>query len=212
MRKRIEIPKGIYGIIGDNFSHGKSNLECVKAMIEGGIRIIQYRDKIKSMREKYQEAKEIAKLCKENKVLFIINDHVDLALLVDADGVHIGQDDYPVEEVRSLLGPDKIIGLSTHSPKQGLEAFQNENVDYIGVGSIFPTTTKNTKPVGLEYLDFAIKNLSLPFVAIGGIHEHNLPEILTRNVSRFCMVSGIVGAENIMKTVKKLYKQWEETQ
>ena len=137
---------------------------------------------------------------------------MDLALLVDADGVHIGQDDYPVEEVRSLLGPDKIIGLSTHSPKQGLEAFQNENVDYIGVGPIFPTTTKDTKAVGLEYLDFAIKNLSLPFVAIGGIHEHNLQEILTRNVSRFCMVSGIVGAENITKTVKKLYKQWEETQ
>lgn len=212
MRKRIEIPKGIYGITGDNFSHGKSNLECVKEMIEGGIRIIQYRDKIKSMREKYQEAKEIAKLCKENKVPFLINDHVDLALLVDADGVHIGQNDYPVEEVRSLLGPDKIIGLSTHSPKQGLEALRNENVDYIGVGPIFPTTTKNTKPVGLEYLDFAIKNLSLPFVAIGGIHEHNLQEILTRNVSRFCMVSGIVGAENITKTVKKLYKQWEETQ
>lgn len=212
MRKRIEIPKGIYGITGDNFSHGKSNLDCVKEMIAGGIRIIQYRDKTKSMGEKYQEAKEIAKLCKENKVLFIINDHVDLALLVNADGVHIGQDDYPVEEVRTLLGNDKIIGLSTHSPKQGLEALQNENVDYIGVGPIFPTTTKDTKPVGLEYLDFAIKNLSLPFVAIGGIHEHNLQEILTRDVSRFCMVSGIVGAENITEKVKTLSQQWEDAQ
>lgn len=212
MRKRIEIPKGIYGITGDNFSHGKSNLDCVKEMIAGGIRIIQYRDKTKSMGEKYQEAKEIAKLCKENKVFFIINDHVDLALLVNADGVHIGQDDYPVEEVRTLLGNDKIIGLSTHSPKQGLEALQNENVDYIGVGPIFPTTTKDTKPVGLEYLDFAIKNLSLPFVAIGGIHEHNLQEILTRDVSRFCMVSGIVGAENITEKVKTLSQQWEDAQ
>lgn len=212
MRKRIEIPKGIYGITGDNFSHGKSNLNCVKEMIAGGIRIIQYRDKTKSMREKYQEAKEIAKLCKENNVLFLINDHVDLALLLNADGVHIGQDDYPIEEVRSLLGPNKIIGLSTHSPKQGLEAFQNENVDYIGVGPIFPTTTKDTKPAGLEYLDFVIRNLNLPFVAIGGIHEHNLQEILTRNVSRFCMVSGIVGAKNITEKVKKLYNQWEETQ
>ncbi|CAL7893244.1 thiamine phosphate synthase [Fusobacterium necrophorum] len=212
MRKRIEIPKGIYGITGYNFSHGKSNLNCVKEMIAGGIRIIQYRDKTKSMREKYQEAKEIAKLCKENNVLFLINDHVDLALLLNADGVHIGQDDYPIEEVRSLLGPNKIIGLSTHSPKQGLEAFQNENVDYIGVGPIFPTTTKDTKPAGLEYLDFVIRNLNLPFVAIGGIHEHNLQEILTRNVSRFCMVSGIVGAKNITEKVKKLYNQWEETQ
>jgi len=212
LRKRIEIPKGIYGITGDNFSHGKSNLDCVKEMIAGGIRIIQYRDKTKSMGEKYQEAKEIAKLCKENKVLFIVNDHVDLALLVNADGVHIGQDDYPVEEVRTLLGNDKIIGLSTHSPKQGLEALQNENVDYIGVGPIFPTTTKDTKPVGLEYLDFAIKNLSLPFVAIGGIHEHNLQEILTRDVSRFCMVSGIVGAENITEKVKTLSQQWEDAQ
>lgn len=109
---------------------------------------------------------------------FIINDHVDLALLVNADGVHIGQDDYPVEEVRALLGNDKIIGLSTHSPEQGFKAFQNENVDYIGVGPIFPTTTKDTKAVGLEYLDFAVQNLHLPFVAIGGIQEENLEKSL----------------------------------
>lgn len=212
MRKRIEIPKGIYGITGDNFSNGKSNLDCVKEMIEGGIRILQYRDKTKSMLEKYQEAKEIAKLCKEKGVIFIINDHIDLALLVNADGVHIGQDDYPVEEARALLGNDKIIGLSTHSPEQGFKAFQNENVDYIGVGPIFPTTTKDTKAVGLEYLDFAIQNLHLPFVAIGGIHEDNLEKILARKVEHFCMVSGIVGSKNIRETVQNLWKQWEENQ
>lgn len=204
MRKRIKIPRGLYGITGDNFSHGKSNLDCVKEMIAGGIQIIQYRDKKKTLLEKYQEALEIQKLCKKHKVLFLVNDHVDLAVLVNADGVHLGQDDLPVSEVRALLGENKIIGLSTHSKEQGLAALHNEDVDYIGVGPIFPTTTKDTKPVGLEYLDFALKHLTLPFVAIGGIHEHNLEEILKRNVHRFCMVSGIVGAENIREQVKKI--------
>lgn len=204
MRNRIEIPLGIYGITGETFSHGKSNLDCVKEMIAGGIKIIQYRDKTKTFLEKYQEALEIAKLCKENQVTFIVNDHVDLAILVDADGVHLGQDDLPVSEVRKILGNNKIIGLSTHSPEQGLAALQDFNVDYIGVGPIFPTTTKDTKPVGLEYLDFALEHLPIPFVAIGGIHEHNLHEIVKRKVKRMCMVSGIVGADNITETVKKL--------
>ena len=118
MRERIIIPEGIYGITGDNFAHGKSNLECVKAMIEGGIKIIQYRDKTKSIKEKVKEAREIRELCKENGVIFIVNDHVDIAILVDADGVHIGQDDMDPSDVRKLIGDNKIIGLSTHSEEQ----------------------------------------------------------------------------------------------
>ena len=173
MRERIIIPEGIYGITGDNFAHGKSNFECVKAMIEGGIKIIQYRDKTKSIKEKVKEAREIRELCKRNGVIFIVNDHVDIAILVDADGVHIGQDDMDPSDVRKLIGDNKIIGLSTHSEEQGMKAYLNPDVDYIGVGPIFPTTTKDTAPVGLGYLEYAVKNLHLPFTAIGGIKEHN---------------------------------------
>lgn len=206
MRERIIIPEGIYGITGDNFAHGKSNLECVKAMIEGGIKIIQYRDKTKSIKEKVKEAREIRELCKRNGVIFIVNDHVDIAILVDADGVHIGQDDMDPSDVRKLIGDNKIIGLSTHSEEQGMKAYLNPDVDYIGVGPIFPTTTKDTAPVGLGYLEYAVKNLHLPFTAIGGIKEHNLHEIISRGAKNVCLVSDIVGADNITEKVKELQK------
>lgn len=206
MRNRIIIPEGIYGITGDNFAHGKTNLECVKAMIDGGIKIIQYRDKTKSIKEKVKEAKEIRELCREKGVVFIVNDHVDIAILVDADGVHIGQDDMEPSDVRKLIGDNKIIGLSTHSEEQGMKAFLNPDVDYIGVGPIFPTTTKDTAPVGLGYLEYAVKNLHLPFTAIGGIKEHNLHEIISRGAKNVCLVSDIVGADNITEKVKELQK------
>ena len=206
MRERIIIPEGIYGITGDNFAHGKTNLECVKAMIEGGIKIIQYRDKTKSIKEKVKEAREIRELCKRNGVVFIVNDHVDIAILVDADGVHIGQDDMDPSDVRKLIGDNKIIGLSTHSEEQGMKAYLNPDVDYIGVGPIFPTTTKDTAPVGLGYLEYAVKNLHLPFTAIGGIKEHNLHEIISRGAKNVCLVSDIVGADNITEKVKELQK------
>lgn len=206
MRERIIIPEGIYGITGDNFAHGKSNFECVKAMIEGGIKIIQYRDKTKSIKEKVKEAREIRELCKRNGVVFIVNDHVDIAILVDADGVHIGQDDMDPSDVRKLIGDNKIIGLSTHSEEQGMKAYLNPDVDYIGVGPIFPTTTKDTAPVGLGYLEYAVKNLHLPFTAIGGIKEHNLHEIISRGAKNVCLVSDIVGADNITEKVKELQK------
>lgn len=208
MRKRMDIPKGLYGITGDEFSNGKSNYQCVKEMIEGGIKIVQYRAKNKNIREKIEEAKKIAKLCKENGIIFIINDDVDIAILVDADGVHVGQDDMKVEDVRKLLGDNKIIGLSTHSQEQGLRAYSDENVDYIGVGPIFPTTTKDTPAVGVEYLEFAVKNLHLPFVAIGGIKVDTIDTIISKGAQRVCMVSEIVGNDDISAFVEELQKKF----
>ncbi len=102
------IPLGLYGITAENFAKGKSNIECIREMIKGGIKIIQYRDKNKSIKEKAKEAKEIAKICKDSRVIFIVNDHVDIAMLVDADGVHVGQDDMDIRDVRKIIG-DKII-------------------------------------------------------------------------------------------------------
>ena len=207
MRNRIEIPKGIYGITGDNFSNGRSNYFCVEEMIKGGIKIVQYRAKTKDTREKVKEAREIRELCRKNGVIFIVNDNVDIALLVDADGVHIGQEDMHPDDVRKLIGDNKIIGLSTHSEKQGMEAYKNPNVDYIGVGPIFPTTTKDTTPVGLGYLEYAVKNLDLPFVAIGGIKAHNIDAIIAEGAQRVCLVSEIVGADSISDMVRNLQKK-----
>lgn len=210
MRNKIEIPLGIYGITGENFANGKTNIECVEAMIKGGIKIIQYREKNKSMGKKLEEARAIREICRKNNVLFIVNDNIDIALLVDADGVHVGQDDLPPNEVRKLIGDNKIIGLSTHSPEQGKKAFENPDVDYIGVGPIFPTTTKDTAPVGIEYLDYVVKNLDIPFVAIGGIKEHNIDKIIDHGAKRICLVSDIVGAPNIEEKVKFLRNKLEK--
>ncbi|WP_319202513.1 thiamine phosphate synthase [uncultured Ilyobacter sp.] len=203
MRSRITIPTGLYGITGEAFSNGKSNLQCVESMIKAGIKIIQYREKDKPLRDKINDIKKIRELCRENEVLFIINDHVDMAILVDADGVHIGQEDMHPSDVRQLIGPDKIIGLSTHSQEEGLASLE-EDIDYIGVGPIFPTTTKDRKAVGLDYLDFAVKNLDIPFVAIGGIKEHNIEKIVKAGADRICLVSEVIGAQDIAKKVQRL--------
>ena len=210
MRNRIEIPKGIYGITGDNFSNGRSNYFCVEEMIKGGIKIVQYRAKTKDTREKVKEAREIRELCRKNGVIFIVNDNVDIALLVDADGVHIGQEDMHPDDVRKLIGDNKIIGLSTHSEKQGMEAYKNPNVDYIGVGPIFPTTTKDTTPVGLGYIEYAVKNLDLPFVAIGGIKAHNIDAIIAKGAQRVCLVSEIVGADSISDMARNLQEKFNK--
>ena len=213
MRKRIVIPKGLYGITGEKFANGKSNYQCVKEMIDGGKKKdepVLYKPSEELAKdiqefagEMIKEAIEISNLCKEKEVLFIVNDHIDLAILTDADGVHVGQDDMAPKDIRKLIGDNKIIGLSTHSIEQAQSAYKDINVDYIGVGPIFPTTTKDAKPVGLEYLDYVSGNLDIPFVAIGGIKTSNIDKIISRNAHSICMVSEVVKNNNICEFVKK---------
>ena len=198
-----EIPLGLYGITAENFSKGRSNYEVVTEMIKSGIKIVQYREKFKSLREKLEEAKILCELCKKNNVLFIVNDHVDIALMVDADGVHVGQEDMPVSEIRKILGANKIIGLSTHSAEDANKALL-EDVDYIGVGPIFPTTTKDRTAVGIEYMDYVEKDIDLPYIAIGGIKEANLLQVVEKGARRIALVSEIVGADDIVEKVDSL--------
>jgi len=200
-------PRGVYGITAEKFSLGRSNPEVVREMIEGGIGIIQYREKRphKSFGEMLEECRVIRRMTREAGVLFIVNDYVDIAQLVDADGVHVGQDDFPVAEVRRLIGPDKLIGLSTHNPEQAAAAVI-AGADYIGVGPIFSTRTKDDvcAPVGLGYLDHVVRTCPLPFVAIGGIKEHNLGQVLDHGAKTVCLVTEIVGAGEIAATVRRL--------
>ncbi len=205
-QKKFTLPP-LYGITYLESSAGRSNIEVVKEMIKAGIKIIQYREKNLSITEKFLECIEIRKLTKEAGILFIINDHVDIALLVDADGVHIGQDDLPVKEVRKLLGFNKIIGLSTHSPEQAKIAIKS-GVDYIGVGPIFSTKTKVNvcDPVGYTYLEWVVENTDIPFVAIGGIKEHNLHEIIKRGATSVAIVSEITSSLRIQDKVSGLMK------
>lgn len=166
-------------------------------MLEGGIRIIQYREKDKSGLEKYRECLVLRQLTEAAGALLIINDHADLALAVGADGVHIGQDDMPPSAVRELIGPHLLLGISTHSPQQA-QAAVRAGADYIGVGPLYSTRTKVDvcEPVGLEYLEYAAKSIQIPFVAIGGIKQHNLAEVVSRGAACVAMVTEIVGAED----------------
>ena len=204
---RHVLPAGVYGITAEKFSAGRTNIEVVREMIKGGIRIIQYREKrpYKSFSEMLEECRALRTLTREAGVCFIVNDYADIALLVDADGVHVGQDDFPVSEIRRLLGPDKLIGLSTHSPEQAAAAV-DAGADYIGVGPIFSTRTKDDvcAPVGLGYLDHVVRTCPLPFVAIGGIKEHNLSDVLEHGAKTVCLVTEIVGAAEIAATVRRL--------
>ncbi|NPV26546.1 MAG: thiamine phosphate synthase [Firmicutes bacterium] len=199
----------IYGITAEEYSRGRSNLDVVAQMIAAGIKVIQYREKDKQMRQKYEECLKIREMTRQAGVTLIVNDHVDLALLVDADGIHLGQDDLPPEKVRELVGENMIIGLSTHSPTQAEAALKSGVVDYIGVGPIFATSTKKDvcAPVGLEYLDYVVKNIDLPFVAIGGIKEHNLAEVSGRGARCIALVTEIVGAEDIVAKVHSLRRK-----
>ncbi len=194
---------GIYGIISEEHGLGRTAVQQAEIMVQSGIRVIQYREKNKAGRLRHEDCVKIREITRAAGCLFIVNDHADLALASKADGIHIGQDDMPIEAVRGIAGPDIIIGLSTHSPAQALDAVKR-GADYIGVGPLFATKTKKDvcEPVGLEYLDFAASRLSIPFVAIGGIKLHNLADVARHGAGCAAMVTEIVAAGDVGERVR----------
>lgn len=196
----------IYGITAEGMSAGRNSIEVVEAMLQAGIRFVQYREKEKSGLERYEQCLAIRELTRKYDAAMIIDDFVDLAIAVDADGVHIGQEDLPVKAVRALLGPDKLIGLSTHEPAQLAKANElAEQLDYVGVGPVYATQTKKTAlPVGLEYVTYAAQHSRLPFVAIGGIKEHNIQTVAQAGATQVAVVSDITSAPDIQAKIKKL--------
>jgi len=202
---RRTLPAGIYALTSELHSQGRSNIEVASEILASGVPILQYREKAKKVREMYEECLVLRAMTQQYGALFIVNDHLDLALAVGADGVHIGQDDLPLLKVRDLVGPDFLIGVSTHSRAQALEAVSG-GADYIGVGPLFETNTKIDvcNPVGLDYLNYVVKNLNIPFVAIGGIKEHNLAEVIKVGARTVALVTEIVGNPDIAGKIKRL--------
>lgn len=195
----------LYGMTAEDLSFSRDNIKDVEAMLKAGIKLIQYREKDKSGLYMYNQCLKIREMTKAYGATFIIDDYADLCLAVKADGVHIGQEDMPIEAVRDLLGDTYIIGLSTHSPEQARDALKR-GADYIGVGPIYATKTKKNvcDPVGLDYLKYVVDNIDLPFVAIGGIKSHNLKEVYNQGAKTACLVTDIVGQENIEEHIKNL--------
>jgi len=196
----------IYGVTASEYSLGRSNLEVVRQMLEAGIKLIQYREKEFTMRQKYDECLVIRRLCREHSACFIVNDDVHLALAVKADGVHVGQDDLSVVKVRELVGEKMLIGLSTATPQQADQAVESGVIDYLGAGPIYDTTTKKDAgvPAGLEYLDYLVQHYRIPIVAIGGIKQSNVADVIRHGVTCVVMISDIVGADNIGQKIKAI--------
>ena len=209
-KMKKQLPHGIYCITAEEYSNGRSNIEVAKAMVKAGIKIVQYREKEekKSRNIILAECREIRKITKDSGTLFIVNDFLDIAILSDADGIHCGQDDLSVADIMKL-SPSLMIGISTHSPDQAQKAV-SDGADYIGVGPIFKTGTKKNvcQPVGLEYLNYAVKNICIPFVAIGGIKENNISQVIERGAKTVCLVSEITGADNIKDKIEKLNEKF----
>jgi thiamine-phosphate pyrophosphorylase len=176
--------------------------ESVEAALQGGVSLVQYRDKDSDDRTRLGLAKTLKQLCHQYGALFIVNDRIDLALAVDADGVHLGQQDVPVAFARQLLGSHRIIGRSTHCPDDLQRAIQ-ERADYVGVGPVYETPTKAGRAAaGLEYAQYAAKYASIPWFAIGGINTENLSAVLSAGAERVAVVRAIMDAAQPMLTTQ----------
>ena len=168
--------------------------DIVLQSLKAGVKLVQYRDKLLKDNEKVNQAKYLACLCKKYKSLFIVNDRIDIALAVDADGVHLGQDDMPMRIARSILGPEKIIGRSTHC-LEDIKNAEEEGSDYIGIGPIFPSKTKDKlEPIGIDYLKKALNKTLLPAFAIGGINNSNIKKFNQLNNVRIAVSDEIMNS------------------
>jgi thiamine-phosphate pyrophosphorylase len=203
-RDKIERISGLYVILDRQFLAGKDELDIAVQIIEGGTRVIQLRDKQSKKGELLLVAQKLQELCSQAGVLFIINDYLDLVMAVDADGLHIGQEDLPLPVVRKELPIDKIVGCSITTVSQATKA-QNEGADYIAVGSIFPTTTKKEATVvGVDTLKELKRIVSTPLVAIGGINQNNIDKVVTAGADAVAVISAVLGEKDVRGAVQKL--------
>lgn len=194
----------LYAVTDRAWLKGSTLESAVRAAADGGVTMIQLREKNMDHREFLDEAVRIKKVCDEKGVTFIVNDDVKTALECDAHGVHVGQSDMQAEKARKILGDDKIIGVSASTVKQALDA-QNAGADYIGVGAVFPTGTKSdADSVSLETLREICNAVAIPVVAIGGINCDNILKLKGTGISGVAVVSAVFAAEDVQKAAHKL--------
>ncbi len=194
----------LYGVTDRFWLHGRTLAQVVKESLDGGVTFLQLREKNLGDREFLQEASDIQKLCREYRVPFIINDNVAIAAEIDADGVHVGQSDMEAGRVRELLGPDKIIGVSAQTVKQAVLA-QQQGADYLGVGAVFPTGSKDdADSVSIDTLTAICSAVSIPVVAIGGISRQNVSQLAGSGICGVAVISAIYAQENIAQAAALL--------
>ena len=206
---RLQI-RGLYVIIDPQQTRGRDPVQVARHALRGGARILQWRDKTRDKGEQLPQARSIGELCREHNALFIINDHVDLALACAADGTHLGQKDLPISAVRPWAPPDFLLGVSTNNAKEARQA-EEDGADYVAVGSIFPTGSKETtRPANLERLREIKQAVGIPVVAIGGINEENIAEVLQAGADAVAVISAVCAAENVEEAARRLAARFEQ--
>lgn len=194
----------LYAVTDRRWANKQSLKEQIELSLKGGVTFLQLREKNLSEEEFLKEAKEIKALAKEYKVPFIINDNVDVAMKVDADGVHVGQGDRDAKEVRKIIGKNKILGVSAQTIKQAIKA-EKDGADYIGVGAVFPTgTKKDAENLSIETLKKICQSVTIPVVAIGGITKENILKLKGSNIAGVALVSAIFASKDIKQDCQKL--------
>jgi len=189
-------------LVTDSGLSKKGTLSDVKEAVEAGCKIVQYREKNKSTKEMVCEAAEIKRICSD-RAIFLVNDRIDVALAVDADGVHIGQDDMQIEISRKLLGEDKIIGLTVHNIDEAIEA-EKKGADYIGLSPIFNTATKKDagNGIGPEKIREIKRAIEIPVVAIGGINKENSESVIRNGADSLVSISAVICSDDVKSEIK----------
>ncbi len=190
----MRLPSPLYVILDPEAARGRALPDLLEAVLAGGARIVQLRDKTRPMADLLPVARALRLRCRAAGALFIVNDRADLALAVDADGLHVGQDDLPAAAARRIVPRPMILGVSTHDPEQARQAVA-DGADYVAVGSMFPTATKvGFQLVGPALLRRVRPDVAVPLVAIGGITETNVGEVMAAGADAAAVISGVCGA------------------
>ena len=192
----------LYLITDSDLLKGRDFYKCIEEAMRAGVTMVQLREKEVDGKVFLEKAMKLRELTKKYNVTFIINDRIDIAMLCDADGVHVGQSDIDAMSVRRLIGENKIIGVSARTVEEAKKA-KEDGADYLGIGAMFSTTTKlDAKDVSFNTLNEIIKEVDIPFVLIGGINLDNVNELKRFNPDGYALVSGILGAADISSRVK----------
>lgn len=206
--EKVEYKYPLYLVTDEKACKGKDFYESVEASIRGGAKIVQLREKNMDTRDFFKRALKLKEICHKHGVDFVINDRLDIAIAVDADGVHLGQSDMPIEKAKEILGHKKIIGISAKNMEEALEA-QKYGADYIGVGAIFATDTKKDSGlIDLETLKEMTNQINIPVLAIGGIGLGKLGYLKDTGIDGICVISDILGSDDPEKRTRKLLEEY----
>lgn len=206
--EKVEYKYPLYLVTDEKACKGKDFYESVEASIRGGAKIVQLREKNMDTRDFFKRALKLKEICHKHGVDFVINDRLDIAIAVDADGVHLGQSDMPIQKAKEILGHKKIIGISAKNMEEALEA-QKYGVDYIGVGAIFATDTKKDSGlIDLETLKDMTNQINIPVLAIGGIGLGKLGYLKDTGIDGICVISDILGSDDPEKRTRELLEEY----